>query len=135
MVLKIVGNIVNKKDRLRPRKGGGMYYESGDRGALDAIVLQLRSQWKGPPLECAAVSVYLYRKSGRFDPDGQKATILDALKQAGVIVDDNAARVPESYVRAIRADSDEQTDVAIRDIKSPWPQPKPKRVPISKNRT
>lgn len=126
MTLTIKGSIPNKKDRLRPRKGGGMYYDKSDRAALDAIVLQLRAQWKGPPLECATVVVKCFRKSARFDPDGQKATILDALKQAGVIHDDNAARVPDSIVRSRRALSRarEYTEVQIHAVDSPWPQRK-----------
>lgn len=128
MILTIQGNIPNKKDNLRPRKGGGMYYEGKDRRALDGIVFQLQTQWKGPPLECAEVTVWLFRKSARFDPDGQKATILDALKQAGVIVDDNAARSPDSIVRSRRAFSraEECTEIQVHAMDSPWPQRKRK---------
>lgn len=139
MILVIRGNIPNKKDLLRRKwDGPGLKYDRQTKAAIDGIVLQLRSQWKGPPLECAQVIVKLFRKSARFDPDGQKATILDALKQAGVIVDDNAARVPDSRVIACRAPFGdralESTEVQVYEAVSPWPQPKRKRVLVSKNR-
>lgn len=117
-----------------------MRYDSAIQGALAGIVLQLQAQWKTPdgkqrpPFECAKVIIYLYRKSARFDPDGQKATILDALKQAGVIVDDNAARVPDSRVVACRVENTERTLVMVFEMISPWPQPKRKRVPKAKQR-
>lgn len=131
MILTIRGSVPNKKDLLRRKwDGPGLKYDRQTKAAINGIVLQLRAQWKGPPLECAQVIVKLFRKSARFDPDGQKATILDALKQAGVIVDDNAARVGDQRVIPCRVykESAEHSEVQVYAMDSQWPQRKRKRV-------
>lgn len=149
MIFTIFGNIPNKKDLLRPGRKTpgkrGFYYDKPTKAAMNGIVTQLQAQWKTadgkqhPPLECASVTVKLFRVSGNFDPDGQLTTILDALKEAGVIVNDTAMRIGDERVIPCRVDSqrDEQTEVQICHGSPRWPLPTPraaKRVPKAKQK-
>lgn len=60
-----------------------------------SAIADISSQYDGQPLEKASVSIQLTGKhSRRGDADNVAGSILDALVQARVLVDDNMKRVP-----------------------------------------
>jgi len=96
--LKIKGPISSKKNKLQPRhgKGKGLRYRDGIKEEIDGIVLQMQSQYKGPRPITEPVSINVYitcPRPGSTDSDGVLTNVLDCLKKAGVIVDDNMLRV------------------------------------------
>lgn len=92
-MVHIIGPIPAKKNAIRAGRKGGRYRE--DVAALiDGIVAQLNPMRPAEPLEgpVAVLIVFLVHRHGS-DGDGKETTILDALKKARWIVDDNTKRV------------------------------------------
>lgn len=97
--IKIRGAVPNKKDSLRPRdsyfrrdKRKGMVYDEAVMDGISSVVIQVRHAWRNrKPLEHPRISVQFTFPHKRRDRDGRLATILDALKVAGVVADDNVA--------------------------------------------
>jgi Holliday junction resolvase RusA-like endonuclease len=109
--LEIKGPISSKKNKLQPRhgKGKGLRYRDGIKEEIDGIVLQMQSQYDGPKPIADPVRITILvacPNPGRTDGDGVLTNVLDCLKQAGIISDDNLLRVPDSNV--------------IFDIKGKW---------------
>jgi hypothetical protein len=76
----------------RPRKVT-VFVKDETRIALAAITAQLRVAWGNrPPIEHPDVVWRWTLKERRKDRDNLKTTVLDCMKKAGVIVDDNIAR-------------------------------------------
>jgi len=102
--LEIKGPISSKKNKLQPRhgKGKGLRYRDGIKEEIDGIVLQMQSQYKGPRPITEPVKVMLYigcPDPGRTDGDGILTNVLDCLKKAKIVVDDNMLRVPFASAR------------------------------------
>jgi len=96
VTLRLRGPIPSKKNGLRPRRGG-LYQDKAMRATLDGLVLQAHSQYircgiLPAPMENPEIEVTLFVSSLRQDPDNQFTTLLDVLKKAEVIRDDNAKR-------------------------------------------
>ena len=97
---RLDGKVVPKA---RPRNGNGhSYLPANYRSWKDNAIFDLRLQWKNEPLAIAAVSVVVYG-SPRGDLDNIVGSVLDALVQAGVLVDDRCSCVPELSVKVIKA--------------------------------
>ena len=90
---ELIGPIVPKA-RARTTANGTYHphrYNEWKRGAIADI----SSQYRGTPLERAEVTISLTGKHNRQgDADNVAGSILDALVQAKVLVDDNMKRVP-----------------------------------------
>ncbi len=90
---ELLGPIVPKA-RARTTANGTYHphrYNEWKRGAIADI----SSQYRGTPLERAEVTISLTGKHNRQgDADNVAGSILDALVQAKVLVDDNMKRVP-----------------------------------------
>lgn len=111
------GHLPTKKNRWKPSRHGGIYDPS--KAETAGVLLQIQSQWRRrPPVERARVhATFWLAAKRRGDGDGMMTTLLDLLKQAGVLVDDNWRRVPRLSVCCERAAADEEhIDVAIEAI-------------------
>ena len=90
---ELIGPIVPKA-RARTTANGTYHphrYNEWKRGAIADI----SGQWKQQPLEYAEVTISLTGQHNRQgDADNVAGSILDALVQAKVLVDDNMKRVP-----------------------------------------
>ena len=90
---ELIGPIVPKA-RARTTANGTYHphrYNEWKRGAIADI----SSQYRGTPLERAEVTISLTGQHNRQgDADNVAGSILDALVQAKVLVDDNMKRVP-----------------------------------------
>lgn len=89
--LTIEGYFVPKA---RPRfSGTHAYLPKNYRDSKAELIRQFTPQWKFPPCETCEVLVYLHGYlSG--DADNLIGSLLDAMKEAGVIVDDTIKHVP-----------------------------------------
>ncbi len=90
--LRLVGHCPAKKNLWTMGKRG-MYINQAVRSEIDWITLQARQQWgQRPPVEHPAVVVTFYVRNRISDRDNKLTTILDCLRAAGVIVNDNTKR-------------------------------------------
>ncbi|MEO0870113.1 MAG: RusA family crossover junction endodeoxyribonuclease [Cyanobacteria bacterium J06642_11] len=93
LTFELTGPIV-PKSRARTTANGTYHPHRYNNWKKDAIS-DLSSQYQGEPLEQALVSIHLTGKHNRQgDADNVAGSILDALVQARVLVDDNMKRVP-----------------------------------------
>jgi len=66
------------------------------------------------PLECVDVEVHFTVKNLKSDLDGKLTTLLDVLKNVGVIVDDNSKRVVGFQVtRTLDRGCEERADITL----------------------
>lgn len=93
MIIKIRGHVPAKKDNLRPRRGG-LYNDPAVQAEINGIVLQIKGQWRLPPLEeTAFLRLVVTVPDGRTDLDSKYVTIQDCLVVAGVVKNDSIARI------------------------------------------
>ena len=91
LVLK--GHCPSKKNLWKRGRGGRTYIDDETAALIDALTYQAEAQWcwrgavKHPDMR-----VRFYVATKRQDRDNMLTTILDCLKKAGVIEDDNIAR-------------------------------------------
>ena len=101
------------KARARTTKNGTYHprrYSEWKSGAIADI----SSQYRGQPLEYAEITISLTGKHSRQgDCDNVAGSILDALVQAGVIVDDNMKRVPSLTIALDWANTGEPKTVIV----------------------
>ena len=90
--LTLRGNVPNKKNLWRPRKGGGMFLDQDVKSKIDWLILQARRQWNRPALEHPDVDVEFFVLDRASDRDNKLGCILDVLQEAGVLVNDNISR-------------------------------------------
>ena len=90
---ELLGPIVPKA---RPRvTSRGSHLPENYREWKDSAIADISGQYQGSPLEYAEVTISLSGKHSRKgDADNVAGSILDALVQSGVLVDDNMKRVP-----------------------------------------
>ena len=72
-----------------------MFLDGEVTGQINALTWQAEQQWKKlnlPPLEHPDMDVEFYFADARGDRDNRFTTVLDCLRKAGVIVNDNAKR-------------------------------------------
>lgn len=96
VTLRLYGPIPSKKNTWKPRCNG-IYQDRATKRQIDSLVLQAHSQYircgiLPRPLEHPDIEVRLFVTSQRRDPDNQFTCLLDVLKAAEVIRNDNARR-------------------------------------------
>ncbi len=88
--LEFPAPIPSKKNKLRPRAGGGQVYDKETKAAIDALGMHARIQWGARiPVSHPSIGFELEYVDHLQDRDGIYTTLLDALKKGGVIVDDS----------------------------------------------
>ena len=92
MTLVLRGHCPSKKNLWRRGRGGHTYIDSETQTLIDALTIQAEEQWKREPVKHPGMRVQFFVASRRQDRDNMLTTILDCLKKAGVIEDDNIAR-------------------------------------------
>jgi Holliday junction resolvase RusA-like endonuclease len=107
--IHVKGGVPSKKNDYRRRAGGGMYLPEPVRRELNAIVLQIKSQWSRPPLKQARVHAKFYVNDRRSDLDNRYTAISDALVDAGCIEDDNLAHIDGFSAEAVFDPSAEES--------------------------
>lgn len=89
---KLLGPLRAKKNRYTPRRDKRGFFKSSKlQEQIDRIAIQIPGELRDLKLESPDMEVWFYSPSRRFDRDGSLTTLLDILKQYGVIVDDNVA--------------------------------------------
>jgi Holliday junction resolvase RusA-like endonuclease len=81
-----------QKNLWKRGKGGRTYIDSETKGLIDALTIQARAQWKHEPVTHPDIGVQFFARDRRRDRDNMLTTILDCLRDAGVIVNDNIAQ-------------------------------------------
>lgn len=111
------GPIPSKKNLYRRGARGGMYIPKGVKALLDSLQIQAQAQWGGrAPLTKPDIRVELSLTSLRSDPDNKLTALLDVLRNAGVIVNDNAKRIGTVSVSANmapRSDFEERAVIVL----------------------
>jgi Holliday junction resolvase RusA-like endonuclease len=94
------GGIPSKKNMLRPRRGGGHYYDKDTKSRLDAMQLEARLKWGGrPPLTDVRIKFRFGISSRRRDLDNSEVSTFDVLVKAGVLRNDSAKHILEQLGR------------------------------------
>lgn len=98
--------IIVPKARARVRKNGHSYmpprYNAWKEGAISAY--KAIAMIKDAPIECFELELCLYGKHSRGgDSDNTCGAVLDALKQAGVVREDNFKHCPYSGCRLVHS--------------------------------
>lgn len=103
MKLVILGNVKSKKNnkRVMYNKKTGKPFIMTDRTTdsyMKEAVQQLKDQFKGLQITDYPISIHMvfyYQTKHRKDIDNSLTTILDCMKDAGVIIDDDVLHVSE----------------------------------------
>ena len=90
--LVLHGHCPGKKNLWKRGRGGRTYIDSETKALIDALTLQAQNQWRGEPVTHPDMRVRFYTRDRRRDRDNMLTTILDCLREAGVIVNDNIAQ-------------------------------------------
>lgn len=114
--LTIHGPIPAKKNRWHRGKGGRMYYDRPEvAGQIESITHQLAVLWRRDPISGATVDIIFYCKDRRGDLDNMLTTLLDCMKTAGVIVDDNLLHLPGPVTYRGVKDAEARTSIVITE--------------------
>lgn len=87
--LLLTGHCPSKKNLWKRGKGGRTYIDREVQSVIDSLTIQARAQWSGPPVTHPDMSIRFYVRDQRGDRDNKLTTVLDCLRTAGVIVNDN----------------------------------------------
>lgn len=111
IIFEIRGGVYTKKN-YRPRNARSIH--DPFKAAHAGILLQIQNQWqRRKPFERATVeATFFLGPKRRGDGDGMLTTLLDLLKTAGVITDDNWRRIPRMAAACVPAD-DERIEVIV----------------------
>lgn len=92
----ITGHVPAKKNGKHSYKGR-VVIDAKARAEANWLTCQLRRWWgRKPALEAVSnIDIDFHVRSGRADLDGKYTTVQDCLVEAGVLVNDSIARVPE----------------------------------------
>jgi Holliday junction resolvase RusA-like endonuclease len=85
----LYGHCPSKKNLWKRGKGGRTYIDSETQALIDALTVQARAQWKHKQVTHPRMSIQFFARDGRRDRDNLLTTVLDCLREAGVIVNDN----------------------------------------------
>jgi hypothetical protein len=89
------GHIPSKKNLLRRSKNGGMFHDKDIKAQIDLLTLQAKSQWIGrDPLIRPKADVMFHITRKNSDLDNKWTTVLDCLRDAGIIKNDNIENGP-----------------------------------------
>lgn len=97
MQLILVGKITPKA---RPRVSKGhAYLPQRYRLWKESAIAELQSQWRLEPLSKAKIEIIFGAKGQRGDLDNLAGSVLDALVQGGVILDDRLSCCPQLNIK------------------------------------
>lgn len=92
-VLVLIGHCPSKKNLWKTRKGGGRFIDSETQSQIQALCWQAKEQWGGKEsLIHPELTVAFYVRNAKPDRDNKLTTLLDVLREAGVIKNDNIAQ-------------------------------------------
>lgn len=91
IVLKLIGHTPGKKNLWRTGKGGKRYISADVKAQLDSITIQAASQWRRDPVIHPDMSIEFYVRDRVPDRDNKLTALLDCLREAKVIQNDNIA--------------------------------------------
>lgn len=95
VIIKLVGPIPGKKNALRRSKNGGMFRDTAIKKQIDALTWQAKLLWAGrPALDRPRISALFVVGYEGADMDNAWTCILDCLRAAGVLVNDNYKHGP-----------------------------------------
>lgn len=115
---KITGPIPGKKGH-RGAVGGRIFTRPVVANRLKGIEAELLTEWarvrpSREPLPCVDVTIHFTVKDFRSDLDGKLTTLLDAMKNVRIIVDDNSMRVVGFQVtRTLARDLEEKAYITL----------------------
>lgn len=90
MILTLNGVVPAKKNRWHRGNNGQIFFDrKGVQKQIDSLVWQIKAQYKGKPLFAPVLDIDFYCKNQRGDIDNMLSTLLDCMKDAGVIISDN----------------------------------------------
>jgi Holliday junction resolvase RusA-like endonuclease len=78
-----------KKNLWKRDKGGRTYIDSETQALIDALTVQAKPHWKHERVTHPRMSIQFFARDRRRDRDNLLTTVLDCLREAGVIVNDN----------------------------------------------
>jgi Holliday junction resolvase RusA-like endonuclease len=107
------GATPSKKNLYRRRAGSGMYITKPVKAVLDALQLQIQSQWSWPPLERASLEFKFYVKKDTQDVDNKMQACLDLLVKSGVIKDDRIKCLPKISAEAVMTNKEETVEITV----------------------
>ena len=87
--LVLHGHCPSTKNLWKRGKGGRTYIDNETKVLIDALTLQAQAQWKHEPVKHPWMSFQFFTRDRRRDRDNLLTTVLDCLREAGVIVNDN----------------------------------------------
>jgi Holliday junction resolvase RusA-like endonuclease len=112
--LVLYGHCPSKKNLWKRGRGGRTYIDSDVKALIDALTKQARAQWKHEPVTHPDMRVQFFARDRRRDRDNMLTTILDCLRDAGVIVNDNIAQANGTLVLLPAViDKDERTVIEV----------------------
>lgn len=83
------GHTPSKKNLWKRGKGGRTYIDDEVKAMLDALTTQAKAMWPDPPLKNPEMEITFYVRDQRPDRDNKLTALLDCLREAGVIKNDN----------------------------------------------
>jgi Holliday junction resolvase RusA-like endonuclease len=123
-ILKLKGHCPAKKNLWKRGRNGAMYFDDPKdqpgkaQSEIDWLTLQASRQWasmdRGKPANHPRLSLVFVCKDGSGDADNQASTLLDCLKRAGVIQDDNRKRLRSPLVVHWRIQPGEEERCYVR---------------------
>lgn len=119
VTFRLRGHLPTKKNNLRRSRNGRLFRAAVATDEMAPVQMQIQAQWKRrPPFERAIVDATFYLEpKRRGDGDGMLTTLLDLLKQAGVITDDNWRRVVRCGATCIpTVAGDERIEVRVESF-------------------
>ncbi len=113
--ITLLGHCPSKKNLWQMGKSGRMFIKKNVKDAIDALTRQAASQWPDRPVKHPDVEVTFYVRDARPDRDNKLTTVLDCLRDAKVIKNDNIKSFNGTLVvRPAIFDCNERTVVRIR---------------------
>lgn len=113
--LVLLGHTPSKKNLWKRGKSGRMYIDDEVKDQLTTLTLQAQSQWRQPPVRHPDMQITFYVRDKRGDRDNKATAILDLLRDAGVIVNDNIADFNGTLtLKPAIVNKNERTEIEIR---------------------
>lgn len=93
VTLTLNGHVPSHKNLWKRGRGGHSYIPEEVRDQLNWLIFQAAQQWRTrPAVVHPEMSIQLYVATRRQDRDNMSQTVIDCLRHAGVLVDDNIAK-------------------------------------------
>jgi Holliday junction resolvase RusA-like endonuclease len=79
-------------------KGGRTYIDDETQALIDTLTTQAKAQWKHEPVTHPSMSIQFFTRDRRRDRDNLLTTVLDCLRDAGVIFNDTIKSFNDTLV-------------------------------------